>query len=317
MNKFIIERQDTSFLRALAILLVLNSHFDSFYPDARFATGGAIGDALFFALSGIGIFLSYKSKQLEFGVWFSKRVLRIYYSCWAVLVFIYFPLFFWNNFDPKQVLGYFSLFFFPPWWFLQAILVFYCGTFPLLKTLSKKYTFIFLGTLTMVYFIVYILMYSNTFFIELIPFKLFFYLFIYVFGFVLAINNEKIIYKGWRDLGFLLLSIFIFFGIKIYSQRTLDFTLQFIQHITLPFICYFALKCVRSSAIERLMDIKLVKRIVDFLSGHTLEIYIINSSISYDFFQQFLFPFNFIANLFVTFTLAFLCNKLISKLQLT
>lgn len=39
-------------MRALAILLVLNSHFDTLYPIPALATGGAAGNGLFFILSG-------------------------------------------------------------------------------------------------------------------------------------------------------------------------------------------------------------------------------------------------------------------------
>jgi peptidoglycan/LPS O-acetylase OafA/YrhL len=42
------------FLRFSAIVLVINSHMDSFYPIPELGTGGALGNALFFMLSAFG-----------------------------------------------------------------------------------------------------------------------------------------------------------------------------------------------------------------------------------------------------------------------
>jgi len=58
---------DTQFLRAIAILLVVNSHLDRYYPVSHLATGRAIGNSLFFFLSAFGIYLSQYKKQKCFG----------------------------------------------------------------------------------------------------------------------------------------------------------------------------------------------------------------------------------------------------------
>ena len=43
-------------LRTIAVFLIVNSHLALFYPYGYFATGGAIGNAIFFHLR---VFLSY------------------------------------------------------------------------------------------------------------------------------------------------------------------------------------------------------------------------------------------------------------------
>ena len=64
-------------LRALACILITNSHMESVYPNKIFANGGLLGDVLFFALSG---FLLYAKEQPVFFKWYYKRLKREYIS---------------------------------------------------------------------------------------------------------------------------------------------------------------------------------------------------------------------------------------------
>lgn len=52
VNSFIKKRYDTNLLRAIAILLIFNSHIDAMYPYPQLGTGGALGNGIFFFLSG-------------------------------------------------------------------------------------------------------------------------------------------------------------------------------------------------------------------------------------------------------------------------
>lgn len=60
-------------LRVAAILLVLNSHFDTLYPIPALATGGAAGNGLFFILSGYCLTL-----RPGFGQHMLRRFVRLY-----------------------------------------------------------------------------------------------------------------------------------------------------------------------------------------------------------------------------------------------
>ena len=55
-----ITRNDTSFIRVVAILLIVNSHLDAYYPISYLGTGTAIGNSLFFVLSSFGLSLVEK-----------------------------------------------------------------------------------------------------------------------------------------------------------------------------------------------------------------------------------------------------------------
>ena len=63
-----------SFLRTFAALIIINSHCGSLYPVSALAKGGALGNSLFFLMSG---FLLYPIK-MEFLEWIKKRYIRLY-----------------------------------------------------------------------------------------------------------------------------------------------------------------------------------------------------------------------------------------------
>jgi len=83
---------DTQFLRALAIILVINSHLDRYYPIPYIGTGGAIGNSIFFFLSAFGLHISQLNQSQYFREWFGKRIGRIYPSLWIVLISLYMPI---------------------------------------------------------------------------------------------------------------------------------------------------------------------------------------------------------------------------------
>lgn len=65
------KKRDTAidFVKFLALFLVLNSHMGECYPKWQFlATGGAIGDALFFFASGFTLFLGSGGADLMNGI---------------------------------------------------------------------------------------------------------------------------------------------------------------------------------------------------------------------------------------------------------
>lgn len=64
MDKIVEKKRDNAadFVKVIATLLVLNSHMGICYGSySSLATGGAIGDALFFFISGVTLFLGGKT----------------------------------------------------------------------------------------------------------------------------------------------------------------------------------------------------------------------------------------------------------------
>ena len=121
-----IQKRDVGadFIKFAATLLVLNSHMGICYGDySMFATGGAIGDALFFFVSGFTLFMS--TRKLDFVNWYKRRLGRIYPTILAMgliagLVFC-------------DKAGYIDVMKADKYWFLQCILVCYLVIYPIIK----------------------------------------------------------------------------------------------------------------------------------------------------------------------------------------
>src|SRR3712207_1035933 len=79
---------NTDILKCIAIILITNSHLDHLYPWPYLGTGGALGNALFFMLSGYGLALSFDKSAMKppFLQWARRRISRIYPSVWITLV---------------------------------------------------------------------------------------------------------------------------------------------------------------------------------------------------------------------------------------
>lgn len=79
-------------LKCFAAIVITNSHMDILYPKfGTLATGGAIGDALFFFCSGFTLFLG---RMERFDNWYKRRINRIYptvfaWAIWGSLLFNY------------------------------------------------------------------------------------------------------------------------------------------------------------------------------------------------------------------------------------
>lgn len=118
-------------LKFIAALLVLNSHLDMLYSvDYKcLATGGALGDALFFFCSGFGLFLSSKPVG-SFADWYKRRIRRIYPTVfsWAILT----SAFQLTNRNMFSVLLYGG------GWFVTAIMIFYVLFYFIKKYLDGK-----------------------------------------------------------------------------------------------------------------------------------------------------------------------------------
>jgi peptidoglycan/LPS O-acetylase OafA/YrhL len=72
-------------LKFFAVLLITNSHMESLYGKySALATGGAIGDVLFFFCSGFILFLG---RERRFDNYYKRRINRIYPTVfmWALM----------------------------------------------------------------------------------------------------------------------------------------------------------------------------------------------------------------------------------------
>ena len=120
-------------LRAIATILVANSHFKGVYPNDIFSFGGGFGLGIFYLISG---YLLANIKDSErFGKWYLKRILRIYIPLFIVKTVL-------------AAIGYTKIggvkefincFFIPGSWFGFSMVVFYACFYVFVKCAWSKY----------------------------------------------------------------------------------------------------------------------------------------------------------------------------------
>ena len=86
------KRDDTHFLRFVAICLIVNSHLDAYYPTPMLATGGMLGNSLFFMLSAFGLAISWRSHPRPFSEWYGRRIRRILPPIWVFYALCMLPI---------------------------------------------------------------------------------------------------------------------------------------------------------------------------------------------------------------------------------
>lgn len=310
---------DTQFIRAIGILLIVNSHLDNYYPVKQLATGGAIGNSIFFFLSAFGICLSQQNKNRPFKEFMTDRISRIYPSMWLVLLSLTMPLMlFSGRLSADSATKFIGNFFNPPFWFLQALLVYYILSFSFTRpdhhgNIKKNGVLIFAGFLCLIYFLLYFTWVDlNAWSVEKSPFDLIHYFIVFLFGIFIAQRNEAITYTGPRNYLAILAILFLVYTHKYLMTKGILLDLQFIQQAAMYPLVYYLLKVSRSPLILKgLTQIKGLAPTVNFLSGHTLEIYMIHETLNRPVLHLGLeFPMNIILFLILTFSLASLVKKL-------
>ena len=309
---------DTQFLRAIGIILILNSHLDRYYPIAYIGTGGAIGNSIFFFLSSFGVCLSFKKSPKPFSEWYAGRIRRIYPSLWIVLLAIKMPLMIMEGkLSSTTVLIFLGYFFNPPYWFLQVLLVYSLLSFRFLKANPHK-ILIIVFILSLTYLGSYITWVDlSRWSIEEAPFDLIHYFIIFVFGIYIADKNKQIVYSGISNYILLLFFVCLIYFHKFLMTKGLYIEYQIIQQVAIyPTLLYF-LKISRSPfVVDKIMKTKCISSIFQFLADNTLEIYMIHETISSPILKLGMpFPVNLMLFLLLTFAISAIVNKLANSIR--
>jgi hypothetical protein len=275
-------RNDTAFLRAIAVILIVNSHLDNFYPVPMLATGGTIGNSIFFMLSAMGLYLSWQRTRRNLGEWYGRRITKIYPSVWIVIIFLVLPqdiisgAIKGDNFLEKM-----GMFFFPPFWFIQALLLFYFALFFILKFFSNRLLIGVAVPLILLYAICYISCIDlESYSIWKLPFTLIFYSLVFLWGIYLGSIRERVCFHSVWDIFGLVLCIVCIYGDKYMMYRGHVLYLQFVQDLAIFPMLLFLLKVARSRFIlDKVMQKGVVSRVANLLSEMTLEIYICHTAL--------------------------------------
>ena len=142
-------------LKAFAALLIINSHYDQIYPIEELATGGAIGNAIFFAISG---FCLYPVSE-TFIQWIPNRLAKLYIP---TLIMTMVALLTYKK-GELMLDTALSILIWPTfYWFVGAIIIFYI-LFYILKEVKSDKAFLVLGLiLTLIYVLYYVILPDKT-----------------------------------------------------------------------------------------------------------------------------------------------------------
>lgn len=305
------EKQATYLLRFLAILLIVNSHLDSLYPIPQLGTGGAIGNSLFFMLSGYGLALSERQRKRPFFEWYGRRVTRIYPS--LILTVLFLTVLggqAWLHWGPGDYLE--NLVWPTPYWFIAALTVFYAIFFFFLKGRSAKGFLLGIGALVIPYLYFYVTMVDLSRYSIEGPgyFKWIFYLQIMFFGGYLSSKEDALKGRIARDGMLLLGCVVLYYGILLLVEKGYGARFQTVTHLLMFPIMLLFLKVSRSAFVTRLMGGKYILAGVSLVAGLTLEIYILHSYVyTRPLVQGLTFPLNILCVWALTVIAAFVLNR--------
>jgi hypothetical protein len=121
------------FLRAIATVLIVNSHFKGVYPSDVLSFGGGLGLALFYMISGH--LLTNINNETRFIGWYWKKIVRLYIPLYIVRII-------------EMIVGkttiisfgdFFMSFIFPGTWFGGSMVILYVIYFLFVKYIFLRY----------------------------------------------------------------------------------------------------------------------------------------------------------------------------------
>lgn len=286
----------TNALRCLAILLVINSHMDIFYPIPQLASGGAIGNALFFMLSAYGINLSERKKFQTFSEFMGKRITRVYIPVWTCILFLVVPLIGWYylqghheiaqttlvDFGVNDVLPAVGVLFYPPpaFWFLEALMLYYLLGFFLMKNYSRRRLWAVGGVTVAIYTAMYVSAgyYSILIIEQWIQFKIIFYFLVFLFGLDLAVSGYGMPVRPGYWVGtflLLILSLLLFHGHKLLMMQGMLLQWQFVQQVLIFPIILTLMRLFHQPGVLRwLASLPRLNHMLGLGAAMTLELYL-------------------------------------------
>lgn len=286
---------------------------DLYYPVKEVASGGALGNSIFFFLSAFGLYLSAGSERDSFGTWMSKRVSRIYPSLWILLIIVTLPLKLTaGQLHEAEIVTFIGGFLDPPYLFLQTLLLYYVISYHLFDDRRQRELNVLFCTLACLYFLLYFSWIDLTkWSIEKSPFDQIHYLIIFLFGIAIARKQHSIFYSGPHDYLIPIMLIALIYTHKYFMTKNLFSELQFLQQAAIYPTVYYLIKVSRSPLVGYLLQNKTVGIIVAFLSRHTLEIYLVHEAINNQFAKLHVpFPLNLIAFIAITLILSAAINRI-------
>jgi len=266
---------DTTLMLFAATSLITLSHLDAFVPDPRIATGGAIGNSLFFFLSGYGLAMSLNSANADASVtsllaYIRKRLSRLYPAVFIVACAMLAA----NRIGISGITDVAEVFIWPtPFWFISAVMVFYVPVFYLARLTPAG-----IATAMALLVVPYLFFYSQLDLSKFVVEGPDYFKWINYFGITLMgclVARLKVTPRFSPMTGAaLLFSLLLFLVAKLTVFRYDMGHMQFLFHAFLYPIVYFSYHILSSEAVLKPLRATPVFPAIALLAGLTLEIYL-------------------------------------------
>lgn len=290
-------------LKCIAAILITNSHMDLLYPNDIFATGGSIGNSLFFFASGFVLFLKPMGR---FDNWYKKRINRIYPTvfAWAILS----TLFFGVQDDIIHIILHGGE------WFITCIMIYYVVIY-FINQYMRNYLMLAWVISALIVVVWYILlnkpagydMNGATYF------KWGYYFLFMLMGAMLGAAGKQLRYRFVSDLLKLIGCVVLFYAILFGRQQFETFhQLQILALLPLLGATYYFYKVANSDLLKQIYQHKIGGAIIKIIGGLCLEIYLVQVPFFTDQFNDY-FPLNLIVT-FVVILIAAYILRCISRL---
>ena len=284
-------------LKFFAALLITNSHMELLYGKySAFATGGAIGDVLFFFCSGFTLFLG---RMGRFDNWYKRRINRIYPTvfAWAIL-----SAFFFNQ---HQSMDYTIIH--GGGWFVTCIMIYYVVLYFIQRFLLHHLKWVF-GIVALICITWYFIMdrpenynmYGATYF------KWGHYFLFMLLGAMMGISQKQWSFNFKTDFIKLIGSTFVYYAILFAGRKYPLFSeLQITSPIPLLFIVYYFYKVCSSNALKEWYTNKYIGWGIKFIGGLCLEVYLVQGTLFTDKMNN-IFPLNIFIMFIIIITVAYI-----------
>lgn len=269
-------------LKFFAVLLITNSHFSTLYVfGQQLATGGAIGDALFFFASGFCLFLSRRKDNFMF--FYKRRISRIYPTIfsWAIL----------SSFLLGNQKSMCEIVISGGGWFVSCIMVYYVFTYFIHKK-TERFSKLLCGVWALCMIpLFFLLNHGENIYSDGLFRFCFFFLFM-LMGMILSCRQMLKIEKPGLELAKILVCASIFYGVSFLAAKRPS--LNALQLLTIPALMgltYYLWRLSNCDFLARLYNSKIIGFVIKLIGGLCLEIYVVQHQLITDK-MNFLFPLN-------------------------
>jgi peptidoglycan/LPS O-acetylase OafA/YrhL len=276
-------------LKFLAVFFILNSHMGILYVKfPMLASGGAIGNALFFFCSGFTLFLKPFGGARDFPNWYKVRINRIYPTVFAVAIVLC------TFFDYRPDINYIILY--GGLWFVTCIMVYYVIIYFIGVYFHDRLTWVLVAAALAFCILYYCLkvpfpysLYAD----DVMELKRYLYFIFMLFGARMGLmDTSRQSRRQWLNLLLALLSAVVFYvlcGVTIKDEKFAF--LHVFTFVALMAVLYFLYLWADGDFARKIYQSRVGYFIIRFVGGLCLEIYVIQNWLITDRMNA-LFPLN-------------------------